>query len=240
MPKNYYIILGIPSNSTLQDIKAAYRRLAKKFHPDSHRGNPSQFQVIHDAYSVLSDPERRKTYDHTLTDYRNRQNRYIHPEPMGAPLPEKVEPLISNQWNQNRTDDSLTRSVDAFRQSSDSLFEKIHTDFSNSHHKKAKRESPTAFVALTPEQALQGGRVRLLVPVAIRCPACSGRGGTGYYECRHCSGTGYLTGERPIVITFPPNTEDNYSVHITFEHYGTRNIHLTVIFTISRDPYSRI
>jgi len=66
MSKNYYIILGIPSDSTQTDIKAAYRRLAKEFHPDHYGESQIPFQALQEAYSVLSDPKSRKAYDDSL------------------------------------------------------------------------------------------------------------------------------------------------------------------------------
>lgn len=63
MPKDYYLILGITSEATLDDIKDAYRRLAKEYHPDHYGENQSPFLAIQEAYSVLSDPMKRQTHD---------------------------------------------------------------------------------------------------------------------------------------------------------------------------------
>lgn len=63
--KNYYDILGISRDATQAQIKAAYRKLAKKYHPDSAPDNQKikeRFQEIQEAYGVLSDPEKRKMY----------------------------------------------------------------------------------------------------------------------------------------------------------------------------------
>lgn len=63
--RNYYDILGISRDATQAQIKAAYRRLAKKYHPDSSSGrdeDKERFQEIQEAYAVLSDPEKRKMY----------------------------------------------------------------------------------------------------------------------------------------------------------------------------------
>lgn len=67
--KNHYIVLGIASNASFQEIKSAYRKLAKKHHPDrnqNHQRSEEAFKEIQQAYSVLSDPSKRRNYDLTL------------------------------------------------------------------------------------------------------------------------------------------------------------------------------
>ncbi len=64
--KDYYEILGVAQNASQEEIKAAYRKLAKKFHPDSARGKNAhkKFQEIQQAYQTLSDPKLRRQYDY--------------------------------------------------------------------------------------------------------------------------------------------------------------------------------
>ena len=64
--KDYYDVLGVKKNATKQEMKSAYRKLAKKYHPDMNKDNPSaeqMFKEITEAYNVLSDDEKRKLYD---------------------------------------------------------------------------------------------------------------------------------------------------------------------------------
>lgn len=63
---NYYILLGVANTASGEEIKSAYRVLAKKYHPDKNQGNKSAeeyFKEIQQAYTVLSNPEKRKKYD---------------------------------------------------------------------------------------------------------------------------------------------------------------------------------
>ena len=63
---DYYEVLGVKKDSSAQDIKKAYRKLAMKYHPDRNKGDKEaeeKFKKISEAYAVLSDPEKRKQYD---------------------------------------------------------------------------------------------------------------------------------------------------------------------------------
>ena len=64
MTKDYYKILGIPKNSSQDEIKKAYRKLAHQYHPDKNgEGDESKFKEINEAYQVIGNPEKRKQYD---------------------------------------------------------------------------------------------------------------------------------------------------------------------------------
>ncbi len=64
--QDYYEVLGVDRNATQSQIKAAYRKLAFQYHPDhnSDDGSEEKFKEVNEAYEVLSDPEKRETYDH--------------------------------------------------------------------------------------------------------------------------------------------------------------------------------
>lgn len=64
--KDFYQVLGVPRNTTAAELKKAYRRLAKQYHPDVNKGDEAaeeKFKEISEAYNVLSDPKQRKQYD---------------------------------------------------------------------------------------------------------------------------------------------------------------------------------
>ncbi len=70
--KDYYKILGVERNADEKAVKQAYRRLARKFHPDVNKakGATERFKEINEAYEVLSDPEKRKRYDSLGPDWQ--------------------------------------------------------------------------------------------------------------------------------------------------------------------------
>jgi molecular chaperone DnaJ len=229
MPKNYYIILGIPSDSSQKDIKSAYRRLAKEFHPDLY-GKSSPFLTIQEAYSVLSDPVTRKTYDGTLKRNRPRGKNLGAASVMSRRYRETAEPLIPDQEPVDLGDASLSRSFHNYNPSFEALFDRILSNFSGNPSKGEMRRNLTVEVTLTPQQALRGGHVRLYVPAKLRCPYCHGNAG---YACGHCGGAGFFTGEHPVFISYPSGIADRHIVQLPLDRYGIHNLYLTVQFRIS-------
>lgn len=66
MAQDYYKVIGVTPEASEEEIKSAYRRMAKKYHPDAHPGDEAcerRFREINEAYGVLGDPEKRKKYD---------------------------------------------------------------------------------------------------------------------------------------------------------------------------------
>jgi curved DNA-binding protein len=74
--KDYYAVLGVPPDADEQAIKKAYRKLARQYHPDVNPGDKKaeeRFKEINEAYEALSDPERRRKYDHLRDQYQRWQ-----------------------------------------------------------------------------------------------------------------------------------------------------------------------
>src|SRR5256886_15020735 len=69
--KDYYKTLGVPKNASTVDIKKAYRKLARQYHPDVNKKPEAEkrFKEINEAHEVLSDPEKRKRYDTVGPDW---------------------------------------------------------------------------------------------------------------------------------------------------------------------------
>ncbi len=128
MPKNYYIILGVPSGAPQTDIKAAYRRLAKELHPDHYGKNQTPFQALQEAYAVLSDPESRRSYDDSL-ERTVRADQPQQREPVRHHFEEIVEPLIPEQGsrftNKGSPDNYIYSRWPTFDRMYDPLFEDL-------------------------------------------------------------------------------------------------------------------
>lgn len=92
MAKSYFAILGVPANASPEEIRSAYRRLAKRYHPDHYMGDSGTFRQIQEAYAVLGDSRNRRRYQATFEQTQdNRPARPPAPPTYGRP-----EPLIPN------------------------------------------------------------------------------------------------------------------------------------------------
>lgn len=234
MPKDYYLILGITSDATLDDIKEAYRRLAKEFHPDHYGENLSPFLAIQEAYSVLSDPIKRQTHDLTVFSQKKklkpRYGEYIKSNPT-----RHVEPLIPEaEAPMDFGTASFARSFHSYRSSYDELFDRLFSNFrSTSRQKNEHLENLNVEITLTPGQAFRGGQIKVALPAELVCPSCAGQGWVGVYKCWRCNGEGVFFGEYPVMISYPSGISNKHVVRMPLDYYGIRNLYLTVHFRVS-------
>lgn len=227
MAKSYFAILGVASSASPNEIRSAYRRLAKAFHPDHFEGGSGPFREIQEAYSVLGNAQRRREYEQSLA--RVPVRRYAGNIDRQAP-----EPLVPESGPVDIGEISPVRSFQTFRPSFDEIFDWLWDNFSSIEWPKSGRvENLTLEVPLTRDQALRGGNARVMVPVRAACPACRGAGAIGFYECSRCAGEGAISGEAPVSIAFPAGLSRDHAVVVPLDRFGINNLHLTVLFRLT-------
>src|SRR3990172_7102972 len=87
--RDYYATLGVPRNAAPAEIKKAFRRLARQYHPDVNKGNAAaelRFKEVNEANEVLSDPQKRKAYDALGVDWEAYQRAGTAGAPGGDPF----------------------------------------------------------------------------------------------------------------------------------------------------------
>ena len=179
--QDYYEVLGVARGATDDEIKKAYRRLAMKYHPDRNNGDKAaeeKFKQVGEAYSVLSDPQKRAAYD-----------RYgkagIDPSAAGGA--------------------GGFGGFGGFGQGGFSDFSDIFSEIFGGDAGGGRRghRGPQAFrgndvnysLEITLEQAVNGAKTDIRVPVWEECQTCHGTGckpGTSKKPCSHCGGTGTI------------------------------------------------
>jgi molecular chaperone DnaJ len=233
MAKNYYIILGLTGDASDDDIRSAYRRLAKNFHPDHYGMDSAPFLQLQEAYNVLSDPLKRRKYDDSIKKVKRVAEpfRDVTAETLsrkhGDPFPSPIR---------DTSDAFLTRSFNTFTPSFNEIFDYLWNNFTGLHPRKSETIRPlTIDIPITPAQAQRGGQVRILVPAEAVCPSCNGIGRVAAWECWQCAGEGSINGEFPVIVDYVAGINDDHTTFISLDKLGIRNMYLTVRFRITED-----
>src|SRR5689334_18649592 len=216
MARDYYLVLGISRSETDGGIQAAFRVLAKRFHPDVAGSEASaRFREVVEAYEVLSDPERRRRYDQELAPARV--------QPGTADLRRgalrRPEPLIPEPM-------SIVNDFEFLCPSRSDLLEHVRRNFFGGASKGERLEPLHVVVVVSPERALTGGLVTVGVPVYYRCAYCRGTGREMFLDCLHCNGTGELMVEEPVRVDVPPFVGRRAEFDLSLQKLGIRNLFL--------------
>ncbi len=237
MPGKYYIILGVPATSSQDDIKAAYRRLAKEFHPDCYQRGRAHFQKIQEAYSVLSDPVKRRVYDdqsHARKAAIKKRAGGIRVESMNSRRAVEPEPLRPGQVPAGPDEMVWGPTSHQHLRPIDTLFERFFRNIIDRREDAGGSVRQVSVeVRLSPEQASRGGRVRIKVLVEVPCVSCAGYG-IRYRTCLRCNGLGFKTGEYPVEISYPPGVSDYDNMPVSLNRYGMGTLNLLVRFRVSQ------
>lgn len=210
--KDYYHVLGVPKTAAEKDIKSAYRKLARKWHPDANPANAKEaeerFKAIAEAYEVLGDSDKRKKYDALGSDWERAsqqaeaQRRYRSTQ---GPTPENFGAGQTGDANAGFSD-----FFDAF--------------FSGGGRRAgaAAQQQPRAqrggdletTIDLTLYDAYEGGTKRVSLQVEDRCPRCNGNGVSGNAICQQCHGTGQLLSNRRLEVNVPRGIRDGQRIRL--------------------------
>jgi len=171
----YYRLLGVEPTATLDEIKAAFRRLARRVHPDVN-GSPDaaeRFKAVKHAYEVLTELRRDR-------------------EPAAA----GHRPRVAQDWRPQYR----VHVRHAYARRNPDFLERLADRLAGIF---ADRLTPDLEVRLSPTEAFFGGRFELEVPVALDCPRCGGWGSINSLVCPVCRGKGAIVATRPYILSVP-------------------------------------
>jgi molecular chaperone DnaJ len=207
--KNYYDILGINKSASEKEIKQAYRRLARKYHPDVNPGDKSAeatFKEINAAFEVLSDKEKRNKYD-KYGDKWQYADQFEQAERQQA------------QYRQYSTGDGTTFQFGGDIGDMDSLFEGLFggmgsRGFSRRSQSRRGNDLETN-VEVTLEEAFHGSSRMINLQGEQPCTACKGTGRIQNLPCSVCRGTGVVAKVNRLEVKIPAGVTTGSRVRIS-------------------------
>ncbi len=208
--KNYYHILGVSPQASREEIKQAYRKLARELHPDT-RGNSSreEFLKVKEAFDVLSDSQKRADYN------RNRQS-----ESGSGRARQNVNSV--SFANRRTIFDELFRDFQPIRR-------KGSAQQTNSC---AIKEDAAIDVVLYPDEARKGGELRIDIPVNCLCDWCGGSGSQYLFLCSSCFGEGVIERRKMVTLMIPSNVKNGEINHLDLQTFGIEG-YLKIYFVIN-------
>src|SRR5579859_2081319 len=246
--KDYYKILGVTKKSAGDEVKKAYRKLARKYHPDVNPGDKAaeqRFKEINEAYEVLSDPEKRQKYDTLGPNWQEQFGPATSARPRtytyrsgggarGSNIPYDIddptgfsdffETLFGRRGTATGTRPNpgpspRATAQDILRQPGENI------------------EQP---VEVTLQDAYAGTTKTFVVQAPETCATCGGTGEKGSRLCPTCGGIGTTTRTKRLEVRIPPGVDTGSRVRVAGEgqpgmNGGPRG-DLFLVVTVKRDP----
>ena len=258
--KDYYEVLGVSRNSTEDEIKQSYRKLALKYHPDRNQGNPEaeeKFKEASEAYSVLGNGEKRKIYDNYGFDGLNMGGRgfstsSFFSDSIFSDFGDILGDLFGfgnfsstrkNERYRTRKGSDIGIEVDLTLEEAYKGIEKTVTV----HREKNcdMCNGTGAEPGTNPDVCMQCGgtgsirRSQGFFSISTTCSMCNGSGKIISHPCKKCKGNGRIEDIKDIKVTFPPGVDNGNRLRITGEGEegfdGGRPGDLYIIISVKED-----
>ena len=210
-PRDFYQVLGLSRTASADEIKKAYRRLARQYHPDLHSGSKKaemekKFKELNEAHEVLSDPSKRKKYDQYGAQWEQAEAFEKARQQAGAGGQ-------GFRWEQTGSGGGADFNNEAFSD----IFENL---FSGKGRAGSARgfsvpgEDLEAEVELTLREVLTGVTKRVSLREPVSCPTCQGSGTVRGRTCPTCYGSGTTTELKTIEVKIPAGVQEGTRVRV--------------------------
>ena len=212
---DYYKTLGVEKSASQEEIKSAFKKLARKYHPDLNPDNPEaeeNFKDVNEAYNVLSDPQKRQSYDRF--GLRDRGGRASAPPPDfhewvrnegGMPFGFNIDGFVRQKGPRRGANVNLNLGVslaDAILGSSRDLRFSISDNCQDCNGTGATNFDVCSDCQGTGMQSVMRDNMHTM----FTCRACGGVGKFPLDSCTVCNGKKVVQKERSLVVTIPPGT----------------------------------
>lgn len=220
--KDYYEVLGVKRDASADDIKKAYRKNARKLHPDLNPGDKTaedQFKQLQQAYDVLSNPEDRKLYDQYGDNWRAVKAGAGAPPPGWEGAQRTTRPGGPGAGEPAGGFDFSDFEFGGFSPGGGGggfdIFEEIFNRAGGGRAaRRARGRDVEAQLELSLEEAHRGGRRTLQMQVAEVCPTCNGAGVKEGKVCDTCGGAGEVLRPKTIDVNIPAGVRDGSTVRL--------------------------
>ena len=234
--RDYYETLGVQRGASEDELKAAYRSMAKQYHPDRNAGDKTsehRFKEINEAYDILKDPQKRAAYDqfgHAAFEGGGGRPGGFGPE-FGSSMSDIFDDLFGEFMGGRRG----ARGGRSGKERGADLRYNMEIALDEAYAgKQAQIRVPTSVTCdvCTGSGAKPGtrpsqcgtcaglGKVRAnqgFFTIERTCPTCQGRGETITDPCDKCSGSGRVTKERTLSVNIPAGVEDGTRIRLAGE-----------------------
>ncbi|MGD0115096.1 MAG: J domain-containing protein [Dehalococcoidia bacterium] len=231
MARDYYETLGIGRSANPKEVRQAYRRLARKLHPDVNPGDKNaegRFKEVNAAYEVLSDPEKRKKYDR----YGDRWEMADQIEEAQRHARTRAGPRGGQYYTFDFGDGSARANrSEAFEFSDAPGMENLFDLFRGGGPSRRTRQQPRATeapVEISLDEAYTGTARVFEINSQERCPTCGGSGEVAGAVCHTCQGQGAVMKPHRIEAKIPPGIADGARVRIRGDSIGDVYLHVKI------------
>lgn len=202
--KDYYKTLGVSRNASDKEIKQAYRKLARKYHPDVNPGDPTaeaNFKEINAAYEVLSDPEKRKKYDQFGDNWQYADQ--------------------FTGWQQRPFSDFAQKGATIYDFDEvfgggdlGGIFDSLFRSFGTRTRKPRRGRDVEQPIEVTLEEAYNGSARTIEIQSESTCHVCNGRGALENAPCYTCGGSGRVLRPQRLEVKIPPGVKDGSRIRV--------------------------